>query len=178
MAKTWTIILSILVQSATSVASEDPSRTNQIRFHNESKILFVCGKDVAEATGFEFKAVSKSLVTFCRGDDNAFCTPVRLTATNHRVLGGKLMISAKELGKALRYSVTEASGRIVVQKNTDRPDDDSLRTAGYISDWGKGRGFEIGETLPDIPLVDLDGAEVRFSRFLGKRYILYVWASW
>ena len=27
-------------------------------------------------------------------------------------------------------------------------------------------------------LVDLNGNEVRFSQFLGKRYILYVWASW
>ena len=42
----------------------------------------------------------------------------------------------------------------------------------------KPRGFDIGNTLPDIPLVDLDGVEVRFSEFLGQQYVLYGWASW
>ena len=48
----------------------------------------------------------------------------------------------------------------------------------YTSDWPEGRGFGIGNTVPDIPLVDLEGNEVRFSKFLGKRYVLYCWASW
>lgn len=178
MTRTFTLVLSVIAQVTTSVASDDPSRPNQIRFHGESEILFVSGKDVAETTGFEFKTVSKSLVTFCRDDDDGFCIPVRLSDANHRVRGGELLISAEELSKALRYSVTEAGGRIVVQKNLNRPGDDALKPVGHISGWGKGRGFEIGDTLPDIPLVNLDGAEVRFSRFLGKRYILYVWASW
>lgn len=42
----------------------------------------------------------------------------------------------------------------------------------------KGRGFKVGETLPDIPLYDMDGKEVCFSKYLGKQYILYCWASW
>jgi len=40
------------------------------------------------------------------------------------------------------------------------------------------RGFEPGQTLPDIALTDLEGGEVRFSDFLGKQYLLYGWASW
>lgn len=40
------------------------------------------------------------------------------------------------------------------------------------------RGFEIGQTLPDIPLLNLEGEEVRFSEFLGQQYVLYGWASW
>lgn len=40
------------------------------------------------------------------------------------------------------------------------------------------RGFEPGQTLPDIALTDLEGREVRFSDFLGKQYLLYGWASW
>lgn len=40
------------------------------------------------------------------------------------------------------------------------------------------RGFEPGQTLPDIALIDLDGEEVRFSDFLGKQYVLHGWASW
>lgn len=43
---------------------------------------------------------------------------------------------------------------------------------------GKGRGFGIGQTVPDIPLTNMEGEEVRLSQFLGKRYILYCWASW
>ena len=49
-----------------------------------------------------------------------------------------------------------------------------LSGTGFAQD----RGFEPGQTLPDIALVDLDGKEVRFSDFLGKRYVLYGWASW
>lgn len=48
----------------------------------------------------------------------------------------------------------------------------------YTQDWPEGRGFDVGKTIPDIPLVDLEGNEVRFSKFLGKRYVLYCWASW
>lgn len=48
----------------------------------------------------------------------------------------------------------------------------------YNAEWGKGRGFEVGQTLPDIPLYDLNGKEVRFSKFLGKQCIVYAWASW
>lgn len=49
---------------------------------------------------------------------------------------------------------------------------------GYNSPWPKGRGFEVGQTVPDIPLYDMQGNEVRFSSYLGKQYILYCWASW
>lgn len=48
----------------------------------------------------------------------------------------------------------------------------------YAQTWPEGRGFEVGDTIPDIPLVNLEGDEVRFSEFLGKRYVLYCWASW
>jgi len=48
----------------------------------------------------------------------------------------------------------------------------------YAQTWPEGRGFDVGKTIPDIPLVDLEGNEVRFSKFLGKRYVLYCWASW
>ncbi len=49
---------------------------------------------------------------------------------------------------------------------------------GITTQWPKGRGFGVGQTVPDIPLYDMKGNEVRFSRYLGKQYILYVWASW
>ena len=46
-----------------------------------------------------------------------------------------------------------------------------------VQPWPKDRGFNVGQTVPDIPLYDMKGNEVRFSRYLGKQYILYVWAS-
>lgn len=56
----------------------------------------------------------------------------------------------------------------------------SLAVSGLAKEasGGAGRGFGVGQTVPDIPLVDLQGKEVRFSEFLGKRYIIYCWASW
>ena len=54
----------------------------------------------------------------------------------------------------------------------------STNSYAYADEWQEGRGFDVGDTVPDIPLVDLDGGEVRFSEFLGKRYVLYCWASW
>ena len=50
--------------------------------------------------------------------------------------------------------------------------------AAEPNDWPEGRGFEVGQTLPDIPLINMEGDEVRFDQFLGKRYIVYCWASW
>ena len=174
-----TITLIVLGQAALSVASENSSPPTQIRFEKKEETLFVCGNDIAGTIEFDFKVVSSSLVTFCKEGDNGICIPVRLTAANHRIRDNEVMLASDESSKALRHSITEDGGRIVVQKNA-RPRDDggALTTAGYSSDWGQGRGFQSGDTLPDIPLVDLNGQEVRFSTFLGKRYILYVWASW
>ena len=70
----------------------------------------------------------------------------------------------------------------------DRPENVSLRSGradsaagqlpAYHATWENNRGFQVGQTLPDIPLFDMQGREVRFSNFLGKKYILYCWASW
>ncbi|MGF1581816.1 MAG: TlpA family protein disulfide reductase [Gemmataceae bacterium] len=58
------------------------------------------------------------------------------------------------------------------------PTKSDQRDPAYNAEWGQGRGFRVGQTLPDIPLYDLDGKEVRFSKYLGKQYIVYAWASW
>ena len=49
---------------------------------------------------------------------------------------------------------------------------------GWVPAMAQDRGFETGQTLPDISLIDLKGREVRFSDFLGKQYVLYGWSSW
>ena len=64
------------------------------------------------------------------------------------------------------------------EKNANQANQVAKVPYEYAQTWPEGRGFEVGNTIPDIPLVDLEGNEVRFSKFLGKRYVLYCWASW
>ncbi len=70
---------------------------------------------------------------------------------------------------------TALAGELVGQEKTAKVPKGPILKA---QDWPQGRGFAVGDTIPDIPLVDLEGNEVRFSKFLGKRYVLYCWASW
>lgn len=153
--------------------------SEEVRFIREGDSLYLSCRDVAAELRFEFKLVNPNLATFCRTGDSEFCLPLRLTSLNHRGADGDLFVTADTLSKALRFSIDDRRSAIAI-----RPGEDSnnLRnhsdTIGYNSEWQKGRGFRTGETVPDIPLVDLDGNEVRFSKFLGKRYLLYCWASW
>lgn len=73
---------------------------------------------------------------------------------------------------ALAVMIATAAGAdALTDARSDTPD-------SYNKPWPENRGFAVGQTLPDIPLIDLDGNEVRFSAFLGKRYVLFCWASW
>lgn len=173
------LAFSLLAGLAANTWAADP-----IRFERVKDQLFVHAADVATKLDYAFKIVTPHrLATFCQdGEDGevGLCIPVRLNGDNHRGDGEKTLIAASVLGKALRVTLTESDGRIVVTKQRKQTAEaaDSPDTPAYNADWGKGRGFRVGQTVPDIPLVDLKGGEVRFSKFLGKRYILYVWASW
>ena len=37
---------------------------------------------------------------------------------------------------------------------------------------------QIGDRMPDLALHDLNGNEISLSRYAGKKYILFMWASW
>ena len=90
-----------------------------------------------------------------------------------------ILILGSVIDQALRCSVSESGGQgSSFRRGLDETARKPADTSGFNVDWGPGRGFRTGDTLPDIPLIDLQGNEVRFSRFLGKRYILYCWASW
>ncbi len=144
----------------------------------EDTVFLNCA-DVASALDLEFKVIQPGrLVTFCREGDESFCIPVQLTKDNHRSQGSVTLVGASSLSRALRFKVVDAGGKIVIERQTDGTAADETTAPGYNADWGPGRGFREGNTLPDIPLVDLEGNEVRFSQYLGKRYILYCWASW
>lgn len=32
--------------------------------------------------------------------------------------------------------------------------------------------------MPELNLTDINGGEIQFSRYAGKKYIIYMWASW
>lgn len=38
--------------------------------------------------------------------------------------------------------------------------------------------LQVGDPMPDLTLAAIDGGEIELSRYAGKRYIIYMWASW
>jgi len=158
----------------------DANGADEIRFIRQEQTLFLSCAGAAAVLDVEFKIVHpQRLVTFCQGGEGGLCIPVRLTPDNHRQVGKDLMVAADVLERALRCRVGD-KGETVTITRLSLAEIGSLKneSPAYNAAWGTGRGFRKGETLPDIPLVDLQGNEVRFSQFLGKRYILYCWASW
>lgn len=134
--------------------------------------------DLAAALGQEAKAVSNGqLLTFCRTGDEGLCIPIPLRNVPATGKGDSLFVDASVLARALRLEVDNQKTRVVLRPATGKRDDETDIPA-FNAAWGEGRGFRPGQTLPDIPLMDMDGREVRFSQFLGKRYIIYCWASW
>ena len=39
-------------------------------------------------------------------------------------------------------------------------------------------GVNVGDEAPDFVLPSLDGQQVRLSDYLGRKLILFMWASW
>ncbi len=111
-------------------------------------------------------------MVLCR---DKLCVPVDLEQVAHLKNGDQLYIDADALGKILGFSPELADKRVTLKPTGPETFDDR---SAYHAGWPSGRGFEVGQTLPDIPLIDLEGNEVRFSDFLGKRYVIYGWASW
>ncbi len=166
-------VLCMLLFAAVSSASE------MVRFERHDGRLFLNCKDIAKQLDLEFKVVTpKRLATFCETREGGVCIPVRLTDSNHRGVGDETVVIAGVLTNALSIRLEDLGKQVSIMKNGSLPKSRIPDVPGYNATWGKDRGFGKGQTLPDIPLVDLNGSEVRFSQFLGKRYILYCWASW
>jgi len=172
-------LIGLILISPWAVAAE-PAKPDVIRFSRDKGVLFLNAADLASSLNFGLKVVDPlRLVTFCRDTDAGYCIPIRLTADNQRRDGEQLLIAADVVSQALRFQTIESNGKITIVPQTERPATEvPIAGGGYNAEWGRGRGFGQGDTLPDIPLVDVAGNEVRFSQFLGKRYILYCWASW
>jgi hypothetical protein len=95
----------------------------------------------------------------------------------HKEISGALYADAKALAAAMGADFREEHGKGIFSAGLATPTAEPAIPA-YNAAWGKDRGFRKGQTVPDIPLYGLNGKEVRFSKFLGQQYILYVWASW
>jgi hypothetical protein len=117
------------------------------------------------------------LLVLCRNTDAAICVPVRLAEVPHQVIDGELYVDAATLTQVIGVRIRIRDNKITVT-DTSPAVADSPAVPAYHADWGANRGFRPGQTVPDIPLYDMDGNEVRFSRYLGKQYIIYCWASW
>lgn len=127
----------------------------------------------ARAYGWTWKIVApRKFGTFC---NDAGCVPLSLSKTASATINGRLFLDAHAVGRALGFRAVKEGNAILLKPEKIAPDDD---LPAYNAAWGKGRGFRPGQTLPDIPLTDVKGNEVRFSAFLGKKYIIYCWASW
>jgi hypothetical protein len=171
-------IVSVLILTANvSLVAQQPEHS--VRFHLGAGVLFLNAADVASALQLKLEVVRPGqLLTFCREGDDGFCIPVCLTAQNHRGNEKTLQLTAAVVRSSLAAEIVNADGTVKIKLSEDAADSDVNDTPAYNADWGPGRGFRRGDTVPDLPFVDLDGNEVRFSKFLGKRYILYCWASW
>lgn len=167
------IPVGLLAESVATAAGTD----KQVPCRRENAVLLLEAHAAARAFGWEAKVVeADKLLIVCRGEAKDICVPIQLDRVRHLSGGEGLFVEAAALGQAMRFAVDDRSGRIVLRRGTTGSANEQV--AAYDAHWGPGRGFEIGRTLPDIPLYDMQGREVRFSRFLGKQYILYCWASW
>ena len=138
---------------------------------------FVDAAALGRAAELKFEVVQPNkLATFCSAGEQAICIPVQLDSANFQQADGRDYLAVSAIESALPVTITIDGDRASV--SVEPGEDLAAADIGYNADWPPGRGFRPGETVPDIPLTVIDGREVRFSEFLGKRYILYCWASW
>jgi hypothetical protein len=177
-----TAILSIGLAGAADVVAPKSVATVvgsdiSVGYIRQGSVLLLDATAVGEALGWKAAIVMPGkLMTMCREKNGAACIPVRLDGIKTATHQNRLLVDASVLARALRFVVEDTGGQVRLRSTDQKDTSDDI--AAYNAAWPKGRGFRTGDTLPDIPLVDMDGQEVRFSRFLGKQYILYCWASW
>lgn len=148
----------------------------ELKQHKGTSLLHI--KQAADAWNWTIKFIGEGdaqLIAVCR---DTICIPLSLKDTVHLETKGGLFIDAAKLGRVMGFKVTSDDDRITLEPTGKAEDSDTSDVPTYHDAWGKDRGFRKGQTLPDIPLVDMQGHEVRFGNFLGKQYIIYGWASW
>ena len=174
-----TVVLMLFLPSSAAFAVDRVATVSgsdaRIPFLKSGESVLIDAAETAKTFNWRLKIVRPGkLIAFCR---DSGCVPVRLTTVKTETVGNRLFVEATAIGKALSFSVEVKKGKVkLVKRAVAKDESDGL--PAYNAKWGSGRGFRLKQTLPDIPLVDLQGNEVRFSKFLGKQYIVYCWASW
>lgn len=180
----WILLALLLLCAGAAAAADQGAKATvegsrqAVRIRRQEGQLLLNVADLAAALEQEWKVVSGGrLLTFCRTGEDALCIPVPLRDAVSWGKGDSLFVEASPLARALRLEIDARKSDIVIRPRSGNRDK-KYEVSAFNADWGAGRGFRSGQTLPDIPLMDMDGREVRFSHFLGKRYIIYCWASW
>lgn len=169
-----------LLLSAVPCAAQLLTSADKVSVVTESGRSYVHAVELGTAIDLEFKVVQTAkLATYCSVGEDAICIPLQLNTDNYLLQAETSYLSIDLVEEALSVTIAVDGKTAVVSVEADgTPTDKASSVAGYNADWPEGRGFRPGNTVPDIPLTVVDGREVRFSEFLGKRYILYCWASW
>ena len=157
-----------------------PANAQQVvsLLQQDSKTFLSCN-DLGKVLEMDFKVVMEGkLATFCSAGPDALCIPVRLSESNHRIAADDVFLLLTDAKSILSIDVNVNAGSALVTRSSSATMPATTASGGFNSPWPEGRGFSIGQTVPDIPLIDMNGNEVRFGNYLGKRYILYCWASW
>ena len=147
----------------------------QSMYHESALLVHL--DQVAQQFGWQAKVIKPGeLVALCRAGQDALCVPIRIDQVQAVGTPDGLFVSADVLATVLGFHLAVDGGRVQLVPMDPKA---SLASGEAPHPTGRGvRGFQVGQTVPDIPLIDLAGREVRFSRFLGKKYIIYCWASW
>lgn len=177
---TTLVMLALIAVSATARADDTATVAHsdaKIDLARRENIVLLHAEQAARAFGWEAKLEqSGKLLIICRAGDAGVCIPIRLEALETARTESGLFVDARALSKALRFRIVEEDDQVTLVADKVAAEDDDL--PAYNANWGAGRGLRVGQTLPDIPLYDLEGHEVRFSQFLGKQCLIYCWASW
>jgi hypothetical protein len=143
--------------------------------HKNGKLLIEV-EELSRHFGWEAKRIAPGrMIALCRRGRDEMCVPISLDGLETLDTLDGLFVEATALERIVGFEVRRDAARATLVPS---PAGGQAEVPAYHASWGAGRGFAVGQTVPDIPLFDLEGKEVRFSEFLGKRYIIYCWASW